>query len=173
MDMALAYDAMFRRFFPCVWKRRQDEAAGRRDKERTATMNTLQLDALVEQGLIGKAGGRLIAELQSAVRSAQEKDLFSDYTLDERDPLVVHAKLTGAKPHCWTAYHSFNLRYFEERADFRQRLYREVATTMVFHATAENKASIYKSTQTDFASSDFEPELTLLKIFDRFEGICV
>jgi len=51
-----------------------------------------------------------------------------------------------------------------------EELYRTVARKMVFHATVKEQPGVYKSTQTNFAAEEFEPELTFLKIFDRYEG---
>ena len=174
MNLTANWDGFLRNFLPFIWSRR---IQARKDAEvaahavRIARVNKMGLDELLAAGFMSDKDSRMIREIQAAVQADDTtKNGLGNYALHPGDPLTIRATFPGGKPHCWPGYHQFNLRHWEDQAEFETELYRKIARSLVFHATVENPAPIYKSTKDSFFPGDFDPELTLLKIFDRYEG---
>jgi hypothetical protein len=169
MNAVLSAFTFLKPFFHRSLREREQQEA--REKQ-LAHMNSItDLNQLVEFGYMTEKDAHMVAELQKVVTDDYQKsNQLGNYRLWEKDPLLLIATFAGGKPNCWPSYHKFNLRHDSERSKFEWELYRTLARSVVFHATAENPASIYKSTRENFAAVDLEPELTFLKIFDRYEG---
>ncbi len=170
------FDKFLRVFLPFVWNRRIRASEQERQAtwaKRIETMNSMGLEELVAQGFVSEKDGRMIRELQDAVKvDSSKRPGLGSYHLNPTDSLTVHATFAGRKPQCWAGYYRFNLRHSKDIGEFQEHLSYKVARSMVFHATVNhsNSRDFYKSTMENFAAEDFQPELTFLKIFDRYEG---
>lgn len=171
----LSWTDVLRKWLPFLWRhvlQARNELHRAQYEARIAEMNSIKsVEELVTKNFVSEKDGRLIARLLDIVRADEVvQDGLGSYAIRDNDPLSVHALFAGGKPHCWAGHYDFNLRHDDERGALENQLHRKVARSMVFHSTAVNPASIYKSTPSRFAAEDFEPELSLLRTFDAFEG---